>query len=226
MCLLVDLVCRLTGFRRDVYRGVLRRVLQARLTRRSKISTTTCWAARTNGYSNSNSNTVLQTLTCRGLPAIVHSSLCRSFRRFRPAILFSSFAIGYILDDHLSEITCTVVVCFSAFLLAEATPLRVRAHARYTLPRPSAVALSLPTERVDVRFCSFRLARRCGAFYFTKRWWYPPRRLVTPFRGGIPSPHPPPTRGMNDPTNANPPSPTNLWLRCPASSPWFWRVCT
>ncbi|CAM9631642.1 unnamed protein product, partial [Ectocarpus sp. 12 AP-2014] len=35
-----------------------------------------------------------------------------------------SFAIGYILEDHLSEITCTVVVCFSAFLLAEATPLR------------------------------------------------------------------------------------------------------
>lgn len=36
-----------------------------------------------------------------------------------------SFVIGYILEDHLSEITCTVVVCFSAFLLAEATPLRV-----------------------------------------------------------------------------------------------------
>lgn len=36
-----------------------------------------------------------------------------------------SFAIGYILEDHLSEITCTVVVCFSAFLLAEATRLRV-----------------------------------------------------------------------------------------------------
>lgn len=37
-----------------------------------------------------------------------------------------SFVIGYILEDHLSEITCTVVVCFSAFLLAEATPFKVR----------------------------------------------------------------------------------------------------
>ncbi|CAN0184843.1 unnamed protein product, partial [Hapterophycus canaliculatus] len=39
--------------------------------------------------------------------------------------MIGSFVIGYILEDHLSEITCTVVVCFSAFLLAEATPLRV-----------------------------------------------------------------------------------------------------
>ncbi|CAM9593123.1 unnamed protein product [Sphacelaria rigidula] len=36
-----------------------------------------------------------------------------------------AFFVGYILEDHLSEITCTVVVCFSAFLLAEATPLKV-----------------------------------------------------------------------------------------------------
>ncbi|CAN0007156.1 unnamed protein product [Pylaiella littoralis] len=39
--------------------------------------------------------------------------------------MVGSSAIGYILEDHLSEITCTVVVCFSSFLLAEATPLRV-----------------------------------------------------------------------------------------------------
>lgn len=37
-----------------------------------------------------------------------------------------AFTVGYILEDHLSEITCTVVVCFSAFLLAEATILEVQ----------------------------------------------------------------------------------------------------
>ncbi|CAM9338058.1 unnamed protein product [Discosporangium mesarthrocarpum] len=36
-----------------------------------------------------------------------------------------AFVVGYILEDHLSEITCTVVVCFSAFLIAEATVLKV-----------------------------------------------------------------------------------------------------
>lgn len=40
--------------------------------------------------------------------------------------MLGSFAIGYILEDHLSEITLTVVVCFSSFLLAEATPIKVR----------------------------------------------------------------------------------------------------
>eukprot|EP00752_Nemacystus_decipiens_P004872 g4435.t1 len=39
--------------------------------------------------------------------------------------MVGSFAIGYILEDHLSEITLTVVVCFSSFLLAEATPIKV-----------------------------------------------------------------------------------------------------
>ena len=39
--------------------------------------------------------------------------------------MIGSFAIGYILEDHLSEITLTVVVCFSSFLLAEATPIKV-----------------------------------------------------------------------------------------------------
>eukprot|EP00903_Cladosiphon_okamuranus_P017333 g15970.t1 len=39
--------------------------------------------------------------------------------------MIGSFAIGYILEDHLSEITLTVVVCFSSFLLAEATQIKV-----------------------------------------------------------------------------------------------------
>lgn len=36
-----------------------------------------------------------------------------------------TFALGYVIDDASTEITITIIVCFSAFLISEATNLRV-----------------------------------------------------------------------------------------------------
>ena len=35
--------------------------------------------------------------------------------------MLGSFSLGYIIDDAMTEITLTVIVCFSAFMISEAT---------------------------------------------------------------------------------------------------------
>ncbi|CAM9498813.1 unnamed protein product, partial [Ectocarpus sp. 12 AP-2014] len=39
--------------------------------------------------------------------------------------MFGSFLLGYIIDDAMTEITVTVIVCFSSFIISEATALHV-----------------------------------------------------------------------------------------------------
>lgn len=39
--------------------------------------------------------------------------------------MLGSFSLGYIIDDALTEITLTVIVCFSAFMISEATKVNV-----------------------------------------------------------------------------------------------------
>jgi NhaP-type Na+/H+ or K+/H+ antiporter len=39
--------------------------------------------------------------------------------------MLGSFILGRILDDAFSEITITIVLCYSAFMLAEATEVSV-----------------------------------------------------------------------------------------------------
>ncbi|CAN0042863.1 unnamed protein product [Scytosiphon promiscuus] len=39
--------------------------------------------------------------------------------------MFGSFLLGYIIDDAMTEITLTVIVCFSSFMISESTTLHV-----------------------------------------------------------------------------------------------------
>ncbi|CAN0374685.1 unnamed protein product, partial [Hapterophycus canaliculatus] len=38
--------------------------------------------------------------------------------------MFGSFLLGYIIDDAMTEITLTVIVCFSSFMISESTTVR------------------------------------------------------------------------------------------------------
>jgi len=38
--------------------------------------------------------------------------------------MFGSFLLGYIIDDAMTEITLTVIVCFSSFMISESTKVR------------------------------------------------------------------------------------------------------
>lgn len=42
--------------------------------------------------------------------------------------MFGSFLLGYIIDDAMTEITVTVIVCFSSFIISEATTVRATVH--------------------------------------------------------------------------------------------------
>lgn len=42
--------------------------------------------------------------------------------------MLGSFSLGYIIDDGLTEITLTVIVCFSAFMISEATKVNHIIH--------------------------------------------------------------------------------------------------
>lgn len=38
--------------------------------------------------------------------------------------MFGSFLLGYIIDDAMTEITVTLIVCFSSFMISESTTVR------------------------------------------------------------------------------------------------------
>ncbi len=72
--------------------------------------------------------------------------------------MFGSFLLGYIIDDAMTEITLTVIVCFSSFMISESTKVRagfafVGAQPQPQPPHPPLGDLSIDRYTAHPRRC-------------------------------------------------------------------------